>query len=149
MKAGPGGPPFTSLLSPVITRAGRLPARRPSFNEGRARGATLYVTLEPCNHQGRTPPCTEAILQAGVSRVVVGMRDPNPGVRGGGCRFLAERGVDVLVGVLERECMRLNEAFVKFVRTGRPFVAAKSAMTLDGWTATREKHARWVTGEQS
>ncbi|MBW1680437.1 MAG: bifunctional diaminohydroxyphosphoribosylaminopyrimidine deaminase/5-amino-6-(5-phosphoribosylamino)uracil reductase RibD, partial [Deltaproteobacteria bacterium] len=117
--------------------------------EGRARGATLYVTLEPCNHQGRTPPCTEAILQAGVSRVVVGMRDPNPGVRGGGCRFLAERGVDVLVGVLERECMRLNEPFLKFVRTGRPFVAAKSAMTLDGWTATREKHARWVTGEQS
>ncbi len=110
---------------------------------------TLYVTLEPCNHHGRTPPCTEAILGSGIKRLVVGMKDPNPKVSGGGCEFLAEKGIQVRTGVLESECRRLNEAFLKFVSTGRPFVVAKSALTLDGWTATASGHSRWITSEKS
>jgi diaminohydroxyphosphoribosylaminopyrimidine deaminase/5-amino-6-(5-phosphoribosylamino)uracil reductase len=118
--------------------------------EGKAReGDILYVTLEPCNHHGRTPPCTEAILKKGIKRVAVGMEDPNPQVSGGGCGRLAERGVEVRSGVMEAECRRLNEDFIKFVTTGRPFVVAKSALTLDGWTAARTGHSRWVTNERS
>lgn len=118
--------------------------------EGPARpGDTLYVTLEPCNHVGRTPPCTEAILARGFQRVVVGMRDPNPHVSGGGCAYLESRGVEVVTGVLEEECRILNEAFIKHVKTGRPFVTAKTAATLDGWTATATGHSRWVTNERS
>lgn len=110
---------------------------------------TLYVTLEPCNHKGRTPPCTAAILAKGIKRVVVGMRDPNPNVKGGGCDFLAEKGVEVRTGILEAECRRLNEAYVKFVTMGRPFVVAKAALTLDGWTATSTGNSRWITGTAS
>jgi diaminohydroxyphosphoribosylaminopyrimidine deaminase / 5-amino-6-(5-phosphoribosylamino)uracil reductase len=117
---------------------------------GNARpGDTLYVTLEPCNHFGRTPPCTQAILEKGVRKVVVGMKDPNPQVTGGGCEVLSAQGVDVVTGVLEGECRRLNEWFVTYVTEGRPFVIAKTAMTLDGWTATSSGHSRWVTNERS
>ncbi len=117
---------------------------------GRARpGDTLYVTLEPCNHFGRTPPCTRAILEKGVRKVVVGMGDPNPRVKGGGSEALSRRGVEVVTGVLEEECRRLNEWFVTYVTKGRPFVIAKTAMTLDGWTATATGHSRWVTNERS
>jgi len=112
-------------------------------------GDTLYVTLEPCHHHGRTPPCTEAILRSGLKRVVVGMKDPNPNVTGGGCEFLGQKGVEVRVGVFESACRRLNEFFLKFVTTGRPFVMAKTALTMDGWTATSTGHSRWVTGERS
>ena len=117
---------------------------------GRAEeGDVLYITLEPCNHQGRTPPCTEAILRSGIRKVVVGMKDPNRHVAGGGCELLAGKGIEVITGTLEEECRRLNEAFVKFVTTGRPFVAAKTAMTLDGWTATSSGDSQWVTNEKS
>ena len=116
---------------------------------GKAPGATLYVTLEPCNHMGRTPPCTEAIIGSGIKRVVVGMMDPNPDVRGGGCEYLKENGLSVTAGVCERECRRLNEAFLKFITSRQPFVTVKSALTIDGWTATATGHSKWITNEKS
>ncbi len=116
---------------------------------GKAPGCTLYVTLEPCNHQGRTPPCTEAILKSGINRVVVGMKDPNPDVSGGGCEFLEKNGIDVVSGILESECRLLNEAFLKYVLTTLPFVIAKSAITLDGWTGTATGHSKWITNDKS
>jgi len=118
--------------------------------QGKARpGDTLYVTLEPCNHYGRTPPCTQAILEKGIRKVVVGMKDPNPRVKGKGCEYLSRQGVEIVTDVLEGECRRLNEWFVTYVTKGRPFVIAKTAMTLDGWTATSTGHSRWVTNERS
>jgi diaminohydroxyphosphoribosylaminopyrimidine deaminase/5-amino-6-(5-phosphoribosylamino)uracil reductase len=117
---------------------------------GQARkGDTLYVTLEPCNHHGRMPPCTQAIIKSGLKRVVIGMRDPNPKVRGGGSEFLEEQGIQIKTGILESECRRLNEAYIKFVTTDRPFVIAKSALTIDGWTATRMGHSEWITNDRS
>ena len=114
-----------------------------------ARGATLYVTLEPCNHTGRTPPCTEKILEAGIRRVVVAMTDPNPTVTGGGNACLVSKGIDVTCGVLEEKALRLNESFVKHTRTGLPFVILKCAATLDGRLATRTGDSKWITGPQS
>jgi diaminohydroxyphosphoribosylaminopyrimidine deaminase/5-amino-6-(5-phosphoribosylamino)uracil reductase len=110
---------------------------------------TMYVNIEPCNHYGKTPPCTMAILKSGLKKVVIGMLDPNPGVKGGGARFLLEKGIEVRSGILESECRRLNEAFIKYIITGRPFVIAKSALTMDGWSATSTGHSRWVTGDRS
>jgi len=117
--------------------------------DNRREGDTLYVTLEPCNHIGKTPPCTQAILKSGIRRVVVGMKDPNPQVIGGGCDFLKSRGVDVTTGIMEADCRRLNEDFLKLATAGRPFVIGKSAMTLDGWTATSTGHSKWVTNKTS
>jgi diaminohydroxyphosphoribosylaminopyrimidine deaminase/5-amino-6-(5-phosphoribosylamino)uracil reductase len=114
-----------------------------------ARGATLYVTLEPCNHQGRTPPCTHRVLAAGIRRVVAAMTDPNPDVSGGGNDWLRAQGLTVDTGILEADAIRLNEAFVKFVTTRRPFVILKCAATLDGRIATRTGDSRWVTGPQA
>lgn len=115
----------------------------------KAFGGTLYVTLEPCNHFGRTPPCTATILESGVSRVVVGMSDPNPLVQGGGCEFLRERGLKVDTGLLERECRALNQPFIKHVTTGLPYVTVKAAMTLDGRIAARSGDSRWVSNDRS
>lgn len=115
----------------------------------RARGATLYVTLEPCNHQGRTPPCTRKILEAGIGRVVVAVADPNPDVTGGGNAFLMHHGVQVDCGVCRDQATRLNESFFKYARTKVPFVVLKMAATLDGRIATRTGDARWVTGPEA
>ncbi len=112
-----------------------------------SRGATLYVTLEPCNHHGKTPPCSEAVLAAGVKRVVAATPDPNPRVSGGGAAFLRERGVQVEFGLLGEEVRRLNEAWLKWVGTGLPFVMAKAACSLDGRIATRTGESQWLTGE--
>jgi diaminohydroxyphosphoribosylaminopyrimidine deaminase/5-amino-6-(5-phosphoribosylamino)uracil reductase len=139
-----------AIASGYHKRAGAPHAEVEALSKVKVRkGDTLYVTLEPCHHHGRTPPCTEAILRSGLKRVVVGMKDPNPNVTGGGCEVLARKGVDVQVGVLEKECRRLNEWFLKYVTTGRPFVMAKTALTLDGWTATATGHSQWVTNERS
>jgi len=115
----------------------------------RARGATLHVNLEPCNHTGRTGPCTRGIIAAGVRRVVVGMRDPNPRVNGKGIRALRRAGLEVSAGVLEDRCQELNEGFIRYITEGRPLVTFKAAVTLDGRTAARTGDARWVTGEQA
>ncbi len=114
-----------------------------------ARGATLYVTLEPCSHFGRTPPCADAVIAAGVTRVVAAMPDPHPQVNGAGFLRLREAGVAVEVGLREAEAARLNEAFVTFVRRGRPFTLLKSALTLDGKIASRTGDSRWISSEVS
>lgn len=114
-----------------------------------ARGSTLYVTLEPCNHTGRTGPCTQAILDAGVRRVVIGTRDPNPNVMGGGASFLGSHAVDVTEGVLEADAEHLIRAFRHHSSTGKPWVIAKLAMSLDGKVATREGQSRWITSPES
>lgn len=115
----------------------------------KARGATIYVTLEPCNHTGRTPPCTQAILAAGIKRVVVGMLDPNPLVAGGGCQTLAAHGLAVTQGVLAEECSSLNRPFSKHVTTGLPWVIMKAGMSLDGRLALASGQCAWITNEQS
>lgn len=115
----------------------------------RAAGGTLYVTLEPCNHHGRTPPCTDAILAAGIRRVVLGVRDPNPQVRGKGATRLRRRGVEVVIGVEEEACIDLITAFSKHTRTGRPYVTLKLAASLDGRIATSSGASRWITGEKA
>jgi len=112
-----------------------------------ARGAMLYTTLEPCDHFGRTPPCTRAIARAGVVRVVCAMRDPNPIVDGRGFAALEAAGIQVRTGLLAQEANRLNEAYVKHVRTGLPFVTWKMAASLDGKVASRDGTSRWITGE--
>jgi diaminohydroxyphosphoribosylaminopyrimidine deaminase/5-amino-6-(5-phosphoribosylamino)uracil reductase len=114
-----------------------------------ARGATLYVTLEPCVHYGKTPPCTERIIESGLNRVVVAIEDPNPKVAGKGVKRLREEGIDVSVGIMENEARRVNEIYLHYVRTNRPFVLLKLAMTLDGKLATRTGDSRWITSESA
>jgi len=113
----------------------------------RARGATLYVNLEPCNHVGRTPPCVEAVVRAGVRRVVAATADPNPRVKGGGAAALAAAGVEIVMGCLEHEARELNHVFFTAVERQRPHVTLKWAMTLDGKIAAFDGKSRWITGE--
>ena len=114
-----------------------------------ARGADVYVTLEPCCHSGKTPPCSEALIRAGVSRVVAGMSDPNPQVNGGGLHALQLAGIETQCGVLEDECRAINQAFIKHISTGIPFVTYKCAMTLDGNIATLTGESRWISCDES
>jgi len=114
-----------------------------------ARGATLYVTLEPCAHYGRTGPCAKAVAEAGVKRAVIAMSDPNPLVAGKGIEMLRQAGVEVEVGLLAREAARLNEVFLLWIERQRPFVLLKAAMSLDGKIATAAGDSRWISGEES
>jgi diaminohydroxyphosphoribosylaminopyrimidine deaminase/5-amino-6-(5-phosphoribosylamino)uracil reductase len=114
-----------------------------------AKDATIYVTLEPCNHTGKTPPCTLAILKAGITKVVMAMSDPNPNVDGEGADFLKNNGISVISGICEKEAKSLNQAFCKFVRTKKPFVTMKYAATMDGRIATQNGDARWISNEKS
>lgn len=114
-----------------------------------ANGATMYVSLEPCAHYGRTGPCAKALAAAGIRRVVVAMQDPNPQVAGKGIAILQAAGIQVTVGVLEKEARELNEVFLKWITTKMPFVALKTAMTLDGKIATAAGQSQWITNEES
>lgn len=113
------------------------------------RGSTVYVTLEPCCHFGKTPPCTDAVIESGIARVVIGSSDPNPKVSGGGIRKLKEHGISVETGVLKGECDRLNRVFFHYITERTPYVIMKYAMTTDGKTATYTGASRWISGEAS
>jgi diaminohydroxyphosphoribosylaminopyrimidine deaminase/5-amino-6-(5-phosphoribosylamino)uracil reductase len=135
-------------------QAGGPHAEVAAMNQAGERGidlrhSELWVTLEPCNHHGRTPPCTQAILQAGIPRVVVGIRDPNPGVQGGGIETLRSKGVQVEVGVAEQACRDLIADFLCWQEEARPYVQLKLACSLDGRIGTRTGHSVWVTGEEA
>jgi len=115
----------------------------------KAQGATMYVTLEPCCHYGRTPPCTQAIINAGISEVDIALLDPNPAVSGRGVRELNEAGIRTYVGAYQREAYEINAAYIKFITRGLPFVIAKFAMSLDGKIATRTGHSKWISNEEA
>lgn len=153
--------PFTSpnpRVGAVVVRDGRIIGEGAHMGAGTphaeaaalrdldARGATLYVSLEPCNHHGRTPPCAPAVAEAGISRVVAAMRDPDPRVAGSGFSLLRDRGVEVTNGVLALEAERLNAPFLHHRTTGRAFVSLKLALTLDGRLAAADGSSRWITG---
>lgn len=149
------------LVGAVVVREGRVIGRGYHEAAGKphaevnaiedagsaAEGATLYVTLEPCNHFGRTPPCTHKILAAGIERVVIALADPNPDVTGGGENYLRDKGVSVTSGLCARRALYQNDWFVKYIRTKQPFVTAKCAATMDGRIAASSGDARWVTGK--
>jgi diaminohydroxyphosphoribosylaminopyrimidine deaminase/5-amino-6-(5-phosphoribosylamino)uracil reductase len=131
------GTPHAEVL--VIEKAGE-----------NAKGSELYINLEPCCHiEKRTPPCTKSIINAGIKKVIIGMKDPNPKVSGRGISELQNAGVDVKSGILENKAKRLNEAYIKYITTGKPFVILKIAMTIDGKIATPEGQSKWITGEKA
>jgi diaminohydroxyphosphoribosylaminopyrimidine deaminase/5-amino-6-(5-phosphoribosylamino)uracil reductase len=159
----PGVPYPNPWVGCVVVRDGRVVGK--GFHHGagtnhaevealiaagpRARGAALYVTLEPCCHQGRTPPCTDAILKAGVREVYYAMRDPNPAVSGKSARLLRRHAVKTQGGICSGEASALNEMYMKFQTSGMPFVTAKVATSLDGKIATRTGQSKWITGEEA
>ena len=132
-------------------KAGDAHAEIHALNQAKelAEGATMYVTLEPCCHWGRTPPCTESLIRAKLANVVVSMKDPNPQVAGKGIRQLEEAGIPVQVGICEEESKQLNEIFIKYITTQCPFVILKSAISLDGKIATASGESQWITSEAS
>lgn len=132
-------------------KAGRPHAEAAALSalESGAKGSTLYVTLEPCCHFGKTPPCTDAIISSGIKKVVIGAVDPNPRVSGRGISLLRAAGILVTSGVLERECRKLNEAYNRYITAGVPFVTLKLAQTLDAKTATAGGESKWITGTAS
>jgi diaminohydroxyphosphoribosylaminopyrimidine deaminase/5-amino-6-(5-phosphoribosylamino)uracil reductase len=152
------------MVGAVVVRNGRVVARGWHRKAGEphaeaialakagaaAKGATLYVTLEPCSHTNkRTPPCSPLVIQSGVKRVVIAMIDPNPRVSGNGVRVIRKAGIEVITGILEREAQQLNEAFIKHVTKKVPFVTLKIAQTLDGKIATATGESKWITGEEA
>ena len=151
------------VVGAVVVRAGRAISRGHHEQAGlphaevnalrgagrRARGADVYVTLEPCNHHGRTPPCTEALIAAGVRRVFFGSPDPNPRVHGHGAQRLRRAGIEVQAGVLRAQCDASNEAWFKFITSGVPWVVLKAAITLDGKLATAAGRSEWISSAQS
>lgn len=162
-RKGEGGTSPNPMVGAVLVKEGRVigagwyagpgtpHAERASIEEAgsETRGATLFVTLEPCTHHGRTPPCTEAVLESGVTRVVAAMEDPDPRVAGAGLRTLEEAGIEVTVGSLRSEATRLNEAYVTHRTEARPFVIHKSAITLDGKVAAADGSSKWITSEEA
>ncbi len=112
-------------------------------------GATMYVTLEPCNHTGKTPPCSHAVAKAGISRVVVGMEDPNPLVDGTGITYLRQKNIDVISGVLEKQCIDINKPFIKYISTGMPWMVMKAGISLDGKLNYQKGKSGWITGKES
>ncbi|MFW5995812.1 MAG: bifunctional diaminohydroxyphosphoribosylaminopyrimidine deaminase/5-amino-6-(5-phosphoribosylamino)uracil reductase RibD [Halanaerobiaceae bacterium] len=114
---------------------------------GKLKGGTLYVNLEPCSHQGKTPPCSLKVRRSGLERIVIAMEDPNPLVAGSGAESLRKAGIAVTTGVLEKRAKRLNEAFIKYITTDYPFVYLKTAQTLDGYLATKTGDSEWITGK--
>ena len=112
-------------------------------------GATMVVNLEPCSHEGKTPPCAPLLIEKKFARVVVGMKDPNPMVAGRGIKMLKDAGIEVIVGVLEEECKWVNRAFIKHITTGMPYVTAKIAQSLDGKIASSTGDSKWITCEES
>lgn len=115
----------------------------------KAEGATLYVTLEPCSHYGKTPPCAELIINSGVKRVIIAMKDPNPNVAGKGVEMLEKAGIDVNVGICQEEAKKINDDFQHYVVSKTPFVTLKTAMTIDGKIATSTGESKWITGEKA
>ena len=130
---------------------GQLHAERNALKDCKVspEGAVLYVTLEPCNHHGKTPPCTEAIIENGIAKVVIGTLDPNPQMAVKSVKILQEHGIEVVVGMLEEECKDLIRVFRKYITTGRPYVLMKYAMTMDGKIATYTGASKWITGEKA
>lgn len=162
-KSGAGKVNPNPLVGAVIVKSGKIIGEGFHQNYGgphaeinafascreSAENSTLYVTLEPCCHYGKTPPCVNAIIKNKVKRVVVGTLDPNPLIAGKGLNILQEHGIEVTSGILEQECKNINEIFMKFIRTKIPFVIMKTAMTLDGKTAAVSGASKWITGEES
>ena len=138
----------------VHEKAGKPHAEREAIKDALSKGhdiegSTMYVTLEPCCHYGRTPPCTEAIIDSRIKKVVVATLDPNPQVAGKGIKILKEKGIEVITGVLEEEAKKLNEDFFVYIKEKRPFVHIKIAQTLDGKIATKTGSSKWITGKDS
>ena len=162
-KKGTGRTSPNPLVGAIVVRDGQIVGRGyhhkagtphaeiHALNEAKAlaQGATLYVTLEPCNHTGRTPPCTEAILRAGIEQVVIGMPDPNPHVQGGGAAYLRSCGVLVSLGVLEHECAAINRPFIKHSQTGLPWIILKAGLSLDGRITCAPRQGEAITGVAS
>ena len=130
----------------------RQPATKLAGNQkagGKAKGATLYINLEPCAHYGKTPPCAPQIIKAGIKKVVIAMLDPNPLVNGKGIKKLKSEGIDVQVGILEQDARKINETYIKYMTKKMPVVVLKWAMSLDGKIATRKGNSKWISGKVS
>ncbi len=162
-KKGEGKTSPNPMVGAVIVKNGKIIGK--GFHEGFGKphaeanaidnatqdctGADIHVNLEPCNHYGKNPPCTEKIIKAGIKRVFIAMPDPNPDVAGGGIDFLRKKGLEVISGICEKEAKKLNEVFIKYVTTKRPFVIMKCASTLDGRIAARTGDSKWITGDKA